>query len=237
MRKIALVAALSIVALAPQASRAQVRVGVALPGVRVQVGPPAPRYEPVPAAPSPRHQWIAGYWSWRGGNQVWVPGQWVAPPTRGYVWEPARWEQVDRGWMFYDGHWRPADDPDPVEAWQPPPPPVREVVVEAPPPARIEEVRPPMPFPGALWVPGYWYWNGHRHVWVGGRWSPRPAGYGWEEHRWERHDDGRWRERPGHWRVHEDEGHRGPDGHGRHEDRRDRDDHHDHDRRDDHDRR
>ena len=206
MRKLALFATLSFLALAPRASSAQVRVGVALPGIRVEVGPPAPRYEPIPVAPSPRHQWIAGYWSYRGGQQAWVAGHWALPPAYGYVWEPARWDQVNGAWMFYPGHWRASDQPDPAVAWQPPPPPVNEVVVESAPPAPLEEVRPPVPFDGAVWIPGYWHWSGYRHVWVGGRWSPRPAGYGWEPHRWERRQDGRWVDRPGHWHPREEEG-------------------------------
>ena len=227
MRKLALFATLSALALAPQPSHAQVQIGVALPGIRVEVGPPAPPYEPIPVAPSPRHQWIAGYWSWHDGRQVWVAGHWATPPAYGYVWEPARWDQVNGAWMFYDGHWRTADAPDPVQAYQPPPPPVNEVVVESAPPPPIEEVRPAIPFQGAVWVPGNWSWNGHRYVWMGGRWSQRPAGYGWQDHRWERREDGRWAERPGHWRGdRDDEGRRGRDDRDRGDERRD------HDRRD-----
>jgi len=122
-------------------------------------------------------------------------------PAYGYVWEPARWENVQGAWMFYDGHWRPADQPEPAVAYQPPPPPVEEVVVDTPPPPPIVEVQPAMPFGGAVWVPGYWHWNGSRHMWVSGRWSARPAGYGWEEGRWEHRGDGKWVQRPGHWHA------------------------------------
>jgi hypothetical protein len=201
MRKLALVATLALLAAVPAASQAQVSIGVALPGIRVHIGPPAPRYEPVPVAPSPRHQWIAGYWGWRNNAQVWVPGHWSIPPAYGYVWEPARWVQApDGGWMYYDGHWRPVDQPEPTVVYQPPAPPMQEVIAETPPPPPYAEVRPPVPFAGAIWIPGFWRWNGHRHTWVGGRWSPRPAGHEWQEDRWEHRDDGRWVERPGHWR-------------------------------------
>src|SRR6185437_10788137 len=44
---------------------------------RVDVAPPAPRYEAVPAA---RHGyvWAPGYWNWRHGHYVWVRGHWEA---------------------------------------------------------------------------------------------------------------------------------------------------------------
>ena len=36
----------------------------------------------------------------------------------------------------------------------------------APPPVRVEVV--PVARVGYVWAPGYWYWSGHQHVWVGG---------------------------------------------------------------------
>ena len=38
-----------------------------------------------------------------------------------------------------------------------------QVVVVPPPPPRVEVV-PPLPYPGAVWSPGYWTWRGRRHV-------------------------------------------------------------------------
>jgi hypothetical protein len=74
----------------------------------------------------------------------------------------------------------------------------RTVIVEvAPPPARVEVV--PAARVGYVWAPGYWNWNGHRHVWVGGRWVGERHGYHWEEHRWEEHE-GRWHFHEGGWR-------------------------------------
>jgi WXXGXW repeat (2 copies) len=196
MKRMSLLVVLALTALSPNLASAQFR---AVPGVRVMTAPPPPRHELAPPAPSPRHQWIGGYWGSRGGAHVWFAGHWALPPAPGYLWEPARWEEVDGAWTVYDGHWRPMDVPDPVQAYQPPPPPVEEVVTEVPPPAPIEEVRPPVPFDGAMWIPGFWHFNGARHVWVAGRWSARPAGYHWEQHRWEPRPDGRWAQRPGHW--------------------------------------
>ena len=72
-------------------------------------------------------------------------------------------------------------------------------VAPAPPPAPYVEVRPIMPFVGAVWIAGYWAWNAGRHIWIGGRWeAPRP-GYRWEPHHWEPEGD-RWHLRGGEWR-------------------------------------
>src|SRR5581483_10462684 len=182
--------------LAPSLADAQVRW---VRSVRVTVAPPPLKYESPPPAPSPRHQWIAGYWAWRNNAHFWVGGHWAMPPSTNYVWEPARWEQDNGGWQFSEGHWRANEAPDPQTVYVPPPPPVQEVVTDAPPPAPPEEVRPAQPFEGAVWINGYWHWQGGRHVWVAGRWSAQPAGYRWEDHRWEKRKDGRWQQQWGRW--------------------------------------
>ncbi len=55
----------------------------------------------------------------------------------------------------------------------------------APPPAEVEVVG-TAPYSGAVWTPGYYGWEGNRHVWHGGAWArpPRP-GYVYRPHRWE----------------------------------------------------
>jgi len=54
----------------------------------------------------------------------------------------------------------PVDEPTPVlVGWAPPP--------------MLVDVPPPMPFVGAVWVGGYWAWQG-RWVWAAGRWAPPP---------------------------------------------------------------
>mgnify|MGYP001562553766 CR=1 FL=1 len=72
----------------------------------------------------------------------------------------------------------------------------------APPPLRAERV--PAARRGYVWVPGYWDWRGHRHVWVRGAWVKERRGYYYQPHRWvERNgswylDRGRWdRDRDG----------------------------------------
>jgi hypothetical protein len=192
MRNLLLVLALAV----PSVAGAQVRY---IRPVRVMVAPPPLKYEAPPPAPSPRHQWIAGYWASRGGANVWVGGHWAVPPAPSFVWEPARWDNSGGAWTFCEGHWRANEAPDPQQVYVPPPPPVQPVAVEVAPPAPPEEVRPQQPFDGAVWIPGFWHWQEGRHVWVAGRWSPQPAGYRWQEQRWEHRKDGKWQEHWGHW--------------------------------------
>ena len=46
-------------------------------------------------------------------------------------------------------------------------------VMVAPPPPRVEIVG-VAPYPGHIWITGYWGWNGRAHHWVPGRWeAPR----------------------------------------------------------------
>lgn len=71
-------------------------------------------------------------------------------------------------------------------------------VVEVAPPAPPYEVVGVAPFPGAIWIGGYWGWNGHRHVWSPGRWEAPRRGYRYEPHMWTPEGRG-WRERPGRW--------------------------------------
>ena len=67
----------------------------------------------------------------------------------------------------------------------------------APPAQRIEVV--PAARSGFVWAPGYWNWNGHRHVWVGGRWVGERHGYHWAPHNWVQRE-GRWHFEEGGWR-------------------------------------
>lgn len=59
-----------------------------------------------------------------------------------------------------------------------------------PPAVRYEAV--PVARPGYVWAPGFWNWNGHRHVWVRGHWVRERPGYVYYAPRWY-NDGGRWR--------------------------------------------
>ncbi|RDZ28137.1 YXWGXW repeat-containing protein [Lysobacter silvisoli] len=65
----------------------------------------------------------------------------------------------------------------------------------APPPMRYERVA---VRPGYAWAPGYWRWNGRRHVWVGGHYVRVRPGYAYVGPRWYRHGPD-WRFHDGYW--------------------------------------
>jgi len=80
----------------------------AAPGaVVVRYGPPPPRYGVVGVAPGPGYVWAEGFWDWRAGAYVWVPGRWMRPPRARAVWVPGSWvERPHRGWVYRRGYWR-----------------------------------------------------------------------------------------------------------------------------------
>jgi len=67
----------------------------------------------------------------------------------------------------------------------------------APPPPRVEVVPPPRV--GYVWAPGYWRWNGRRHVWIQGSWVRERRGWHWEPDAWVQGPNGRWHLSRGHW--------------------------------------
>ena len=71
------------------------------------------------------------------------------------------------------------------------------VVHKAPPAPRHEAV--PAARRGYDWVPGYWDWNGRRHVWVSGHWERDRPGYAYQRPEWRRDAKGWYLERGG-WR-------------------------------------
>jgi hypothetical protein len=75
------------------------------------------------------------------------------------------------------------------------------VVADVATPAPYYEPVPVAPYPGAVWITGYWGWSGGRHTWVGGHYEHGRPGYAWQPHQWVRHD-GRWQLQEGHWARH-----------------------------------
>jgi len=165
--------------------------------VEVMQAPPPPQVEVQGVAPSPRHVWTPGYWQWNGQRHVWNGGHWVEPPQVGMVYDAPRWENRGGRYFFNDGRWRMGAAPPPNVVYEPPPPPPTVIEVQAAPPAPIVEVRPAMP-PNGVWIPGYWQWNGQRHMWISGRWSAGRPGMRWEPDHWVRTDRG-YRMEHGRW--------------------------------------
>lgn len=73
--------------------------------VVVREPPPAPQAEVVGVAPSASDVWINGYWAYRHGRYVWVPGHWQTRPRAGAAWIAGHWDHTSEGWMWTPGHW------------------------------------------------------------------------------------------------------------------------------------
>lgn len=76
--------------------------------ITVQIGPPpAPYYEPAPAAR--RGQvWLPGHWEWRGNHHAWVAGQFVRARP-GYYYAQPRYVRHGNRWDYRAGYWARAD--------------------------------------------------------------------------------------------------------------------------------
>lgn len=70
------------------------------------------------------------------------------------------------------------------------------VVRTAPPQPRHESV--PVARRGYEWAPGYWNWNGRKHVWTKGHWERVRAGYAYQRPEWQRGKNG-WTLHRGGW--------------------------------------
>jgi hypothetical protein len=57
---------------------------------------------------------------------------------------------------------------------------------EVPPPPAVADVVPPAPAPNALWIPGYWTYDGARYTWVAAHWEmPPPNAHAYVVAHWE----------------------------------------------------
>ena len=71
----------------------------------VDVAPPPPYAEVVPAMPYAGAVWIGGYWGWNAGRHVWIGGRWDRGRP-GYYWAPHSWVVVGGHWHLRGGGWR-----------------------------------------------------------------------------------------------------------------------------------
>jgi len=73
--------------------------------VYVRIGPPAPRYEAIPAPPVGPHRWVwmPGYYRWDGHHYNWERGRY-AQRDHGN-WRAGHWEHRHSGWIWVEGGW------------------------------------------------------------------------------------------------------------------------------------
>ena len=82
-------------------------------GIVIGRNPPPPmRWERRPPPPGPGSVWIDGFWSWRDGRYVWIPGHWDRSPYAGAYWSHGHWDHYPDGWHWHEGHWDREDHDD-----------------------------------------------------------------------------------------------------------------------------
>jgi len=71
----------------------------------IDVAPPAPKVEVVPA-PRTGYVWAPGYWRWEEPRRthVWVEGRYEAERP-GQRWVPDRWVPRDQRYVYEPGRW------------------------------------------------------------------------------------------------------------------------------------
>ncbi len=71
--------------------------------VDIDIAPPAPREEVVPA-PRAGFVWAPGFWDYDGHQHVWRAGHWEHE-RHGHHWVADSWAQRDGHWHHERGHW------------------------------------------------------------------------------------------------------------------------------------
>ena len=71
--------------------------------VFVEVAPPPPRVEVMPA-PRRGYTWAPGYWDYRGNRHAWVAGHWERERV-GYAYVPHAWVERDGRWYMERHGW------------------------------------------------------------------------------------------------------------------------------------
>jgi hypothetical protein len=99
MRKLILGAMIASALVATSASK-PVRANT---DIYLDFGPPAVRYEAIPAA-RVGYVWAPGYWDWRGSRHVWIRGHWVRERP-GYVYYAPEWRYHEGRWRFRGERW------------------------------------------------------------------------------------------------------------------------------------
>ena len=103
-------------------------------------------------------------------------------PSANATWIAGYWHFAEGSWHWLSGQWRvPASDFRDGKT----------LAVDVAPPTLRRETPGPSPFASAVWIGGYWHWDGTGHVWVDGRWAiPPRARSTWRRHRWRKRGAG-----------------------------------------------
>jgi hypothetical protein len=72
-------------------------------GIYVDIAPPAPRYEVVPA-PRAGYVWIPGFWDYSSHRHHWTAGHWERERA-GFSYTPSRWVEEHGKYRLDRGHW------------------------------------------------------------------------------------------------------------------------------------
>ena len=71
--------------------------------VQLNFGPPAARYEVVPA-PREGYVWSRGNYQWDGNTHVWAAGDWQAARP-GFVYQQPAWVERDGRYSYQPSRW------------------------------------------------------------------------------------------------------------------------------------
>ena len=71
--------------------------------IYVDIAPPEPRVEVVPA-PRVGFVWAPGYYAHRSGHYVWMNGRWERE-RHGQYWHPGHWIEHEGRWAFVQPGW------------------------------------------------------------------------------------------------------------------------------------
>ena len=74
-------------------------------GYIVATAPPVYPTEVIVVAPSPRHVWVPGYYTYTRGNYVFVYGYYSVPPRGKTVYIQGQWQKTPKGYKRGRGHW------------------------------------------------------------------------------------------------------------------------------------
>ncbi len=92
-------------------------------------------------------------------------------------WRPGYWEWTSGRWVWLAGMWRVPDEDIASE---------QTTTAPAAPPPEKPEVAPAAPVQTAVWLAGFWQWNGTGWVWIAGSWQlpPQPQAT-WRAPEWQ----------------------------------------------------